>query len=314
MSRGSRHENRVVDPPVLPARALRRPQCIALGFAAVLCCGLARPAQPDAEPVTLAAVVDGDTVKVRSGPRELTVRLIGIDAPEHDDPEDLPQYLGAEASAELERSTRCPGLSLVRDPDAGLDRYQRTLAYLQCGDGTDLGEALLERGLARVFRRSEHRRRTRYLAAQEQARSAGRGVWAEGGLAEWRWIERQKREEIRLVPLADGLFAVGVRGWVRLGVTARELSHAVWVARRALGLAGRRPADADALLQRERFRRVKGRDRAPRRPIRRRGCARRRGFRPASPDRTDSDRCAARTPPRAAPARAAAPDRRGRPA
>ena len=50
--------------------------------------------------VTIAEVVDGDTVRYSVGPRSVTARLLGIDAPE------AGTCAGAEASAAARRSNR----------------------------------------------------------------------------------------------------------------------------------------------------------------------------------------------------------------
>lgn len=90
-------------------------------------------------------VVDGDTVRIG---RE-AIRFLGINAPEISKPAcDREAELGrmaAERVAELVRSAR----QVVLDRK-GRDRYRRTLATVKV-DGRDIGQILMEEGLARKW-------------------------------------------------------------------------------------------------------------------------------------------------------------------
>jgi len=55
----------------------------------------------------------------------------------------------------------------------GRDRYGRTLAICSAGDIADLGEALVRDGYAVDYRRYT----SDYLAAEDEARAARRGIW-----------------------------------------------------------------------------------------------------------------------------------------
>jgi len=59
------------------------------------------------------------------------------------------------------------------------DREGRLLAYVFLDDGSFVNEELLRAGDARVAARGPHRYLGAFLAAQSEARDAGRGVWAE---------------------------------------------------------------------------------------------------------------------------------------
>lgn len=102
-------------------------------------------------PYELLYVVDGDTLAIDLDGEAVTVRLIGIDAPEsvHPDPErNSPE--GEKASRYLKK--------LLADSDGQLyleydlqrtDDYGRTLAYVYLSDGeTMLQEELLRAGMA----------------------------------------------------------------------------------------------------------------------------------------------------------------------
>jgi micrococcal nuclease len=227
----------------------------------------AAPAKPAASPkaaapalpgtATVTEVKDGDTLVVESGGRATTIRLIGIDSPEAHHPEAEPQYLAAEAGAELQRLVGGKTVTLVADPGAGDDRYGRTLAYVQTPDGRDAGAELIAAGLARAFERYDFARKPRYRELEVAARTAGRGLWQEGGLAELRWIVASRREPIEVYAMTGGRFAVAVDGWARAGLKARSrsredrgsLSDAVWEAHRALGARLHDPQRALEILE-----------------------------------------------------------------
>jgi micrococcal nuclease len=92
-------------------------------------------------------VVDGDTVVVRLDGQNVTVRIIGIDAPESVDP---------------------------RKP---VDRYGRELAYLRLEDGRDVGRAMLRDGFAHSYPKYPHSRLDDYRIAEREAREAKAGLW-----------------------------------------------------------------------------------------------------------------------------------------
>ena len=129
-----------------------------------------------AAPVRVAEVVDGDTVVLAD---HRLVRLIGINTPE----------LGRDGAPDepLARAARARLAALARDQLVTLipghetrDRHGRLLAYLVLADGRDAQELLLREGLAApVAVPPNLDRLARYRAAAEQARQAGRGLWAE---------------------------------------------------------------------------------------------------------------------------------------
>lgn len=131
-------------------------------------------------------VVDGDTLLV-DGVGE--VRLLGIDAPEgKDSARDnfyrrrfgiAPNHLRRIAR----RATRfmiqeAKGKRLRLEPgQPAYDQHARLLAYAYLPDGRLLNALLLEEGLAAVFRRYDFARKKDFLALEEAARQAGRGLW-----------------------------------------------------------------------------------------------------------------------------------------
>jgi micrococcal nuclease len=131
---------------------------------------------------SVVRVVDGDTVAVRVGGREETVRLIGIDTPETVDPRSPVECFGQEASdrakALLPEGT---GVRLVADVEAR-DRYDRLLAYVYRDDGTFVNLALVEDGYASVATYPPNVAHTsEFTAAAARARDEGRGLWSACG-------------------------------------------------------------------------------------------------------------------------------------
>ena len=139
-------------------------------FALVLATGAAF-----AEPVK--RVKDGDSLVIESGGREVEIRLAGsIDAPE------LNQAHGRQARAELR--------SLVEGREVELklfegDAYRRIIARVLVG-GLDVSEEMVRRGFAWVRRAYEPA--PELIRLEEQARAAGRGLWAEADpVPPWIW-------------------------------------------------------------------------------------------------------------------------------
>ena len=139
------------------------------------------PAADDGR-ASVVRVVDGDTVEVRIGGREETVRLIGIDTPETVDPRSPVECFGEEASdrakALLPVGTE---VRLVADVEPR-DRYDRLLAYVYRDDGTFVNLALVEDGYASVLTYPPNvAHASEFTAAAARAREGGRGLWGACG-------------------------------------------------------------------------------------------------------------------------------------
>jgi micrococcal nuclease len=121
----------------------------------------------------VARVVDGDTIVLDTG---TTVRLVQVDAPERGEGE----CYAEQATVALARLAPV-GTAVRVEPDPaldGVDRFGRTLAYVFARD-VNVNEALVAEGAASVwfFRGARGRYAEALLAAVEDARAAGRGLW-----------------------------------------------------------------------------------------------------------------------------------------
>lgn len=142
---------------------------LAYAFALILTALLAAPAGA-VEQATRFEVTDGDSIRVGSE----RIRLHGIDAPElaQDclDARGRAWACGQWARTQLREITRGKRLNCTR---LDTDRFGRTIATCFAG-GQDIAQAMVERGAAVAFRRYG----LDYVAAEEAARVARRGIWA----------------------------------------------------------------------------------------------------------------------------------------
>ena len=114
-------------------------------------------------------VLDGDSIEASCAGNRLTLRLLGIDAPEM-----AQTPYGTEARDALAR--RLP--SRFRADIRGTDIYGRSLAVLHDNAG-DINEWLLRQGLASVYRGAEAP--APYHEAERAAKREKRGIWRKSG-------------------------------------------------------------------------------------------------------------------------------------
>ena len=146
-------------------------------LATLLCLvACAEPATPGT--AIVRKVVDGDTIEVRVGNRNETVRLLGIDTPETVHPNKPVECFGPEASARakdlLPRGTT---VRIERDVEAR-DHFGRLLLYVFIGEQM-VNELLLREGLARPLAIEPNTAfAARFERVANEARSAAVGLWA----------------------------------------------------------------------------------------------------------------------------------------
>ena len=124
-------------------------------------------------------VVDGDTIKVSGNGETVTVRLVGIDAPETSKRKNEP---GQPFSR---KSTKHLASLVLNKPvtveSYGTDRYGRTLGVVYVGD-MNVNLEMVNVGSAEVYRGKPAKGLNidPYWKAEADAKSAGTGMWSLG--------------------------------------------------------------------------------------------------------------------------------------
>ena len=124
-------------------------------------------------------VTDGDTITVVTGGQKFTIRLVGIDAPEISKKKHEPGQPFSQNSTKY-----LAGLVLNKNVDIvpyGTDRYGRTLGVVHVG-GKNVNLEMVKSGLAEVYRGKPAPgfENGLYQKAEDEARSAGMGMWSLG--------------------------------------------------------------------------------------------------------------------------------------
>jgi len=142
----------------------------------------------------VSRVIDGDTLVVQKGSVKLTIRLVGIDAPETSKKKYEPgQPYSQQSTKHLAK------LALNKSVDVkayGTDRYGRILGEVFV-DGNNVNLEMVKAGLAEVYRGIPAPRQDvgLYWRAEEDARRAGRGMWVQRGKyvspKDWRGRQRE---------------------------------------------------------------------------------------------------------------------------
>ena len=119
-------------------------------------------------------VVDGDTIEIEGGEK---VRYIGIDTPETVDPRKPVQCFGIEASKKNKELVEGKTVRLEKDI-TDRDKYSRLLRYVWVDD-LFVNLELVKQGFASSYSYPpDIKYQKEFLAAETEAREAGRGLWA----------------------------------------------------------------------------------------------------------------------------------------
>jgi len=138
-------------------------------------------------------VSDGDTVKAESQGYEITIRLVGIDAPETSKKKNEPgQPFSQRARTLLQMLVQN---KTVEIESYGLDRYSRVLGVLYV-DGKNVNLVMVKEGLAEVYKGKpapgfDNRP---YWEAEREARKNMHGMWSLGDkcISPRKWRKQQK--------------------------------------------------------------------------------------------------------------------------
>ncbi|MCW2937073.1 MAG: nuc [Actinomycetia bacterium] len=169
-------------------------------------CGQAPSLPDDAVPGTalravVVRVIDGDTLTARVSGRTISIRLIGVDAPEipHPGSPRPGECFGVAATRALRRLAPAGNVVKVTMDRERFDVYGRSLFYLWTGPGTFVNAELVRTGYARAMViEPDDAHLGELRAAEAQARRAARGLWtacpgsyptgsSSGTWAAWPW-------------------------------------------------------------------------------------------------------------------------------
>jgi endonuclease YncB( thermonuclease family) len=148
-----------------------------------LVCGVLFVLPASADIAGVVSVIDADTIEIH-GQR---IRLHGIDAPESSqtclDAGGRTWRCGQRAALALQDLI---GRRTVTCDERDVDRYGRIVGRCLVGE-VDINKWLVAQGLALAYRRYSRA----YVAAEDEARAAGRGMWAGTFEPPWEWRGRR---------------------------------------------------------------------------------------------------------------------------
>ncbi len=126
-------------------------------------------------------VFDGDTIEAGDDKVKLRVRLIGIDAPEIAYENKKAECYGPESKQKMKELVFGKHVTLSQDPSQNdRDSYGRSLRYVYLPDGTLVNKLMIDMGYAYEYTyMTPYTFRDKFVAAQDQARKNGLGLWSE---------------------------------------------------------------------------------------------------------------------------------------
>ena len=131
-------------------------------------------------PLENIRVIDGDTVKGKVEGKQITIRLVEIDAPEMDQP------FGVESKRFLKKLIENKKVTLISE---GKDRYGRTLGELFVNKD-NINETMVKSGFAWVYDR--YVKSPLLYSYQDEAKSKNLGIWqSENPIAPWVWRRKK---------------------------------------------------------------------------------------------------------------------------
>jgi endonuclease YncB( thermonuclease family) len=126
-------------------------------------------------------VVDGDTFIAKLGGQDISVRVLGENAPETVKPHAPVECYGPEASEEDKSILTGHSVYLEVDPTQDkVDFYGRLLAYVHRDDGLFLEEHMIQDGFAREYtfdKKKPYEYQKEFQAEQVKAQAGKVGLW-----------------------------------------------------------------------------------------------------------------------------------------
>jgi micrococcal nuclease len=128
--------------------------------------------QPPTETAKITAVLDGDTVRAILNNKRVTIRLIGIDAPETRPP----QCYSRQSSQALRTLVLNKTVALEAD-EVDKDKFGRLLRYAYLDDGRMVNEEMIKGGFASTLLIDNDKYIDQLTVVQEAAQAASLGMW-----------------------------------------------------------------------------------------------------------------------------------------
>lgn len=126
----------------------------------------------------IVSVVDGDTITVQMNGENETVRLVGVDTPETHHPKKPVQCFGHAATDFTTQLIDDQPVRLESDPlSSNRDRYDRLLRYAYLPDGRLVNLEIVAAGYGHAYTSFEFSQAEAFVAAEQAARGANRGLW-----------------------------------------------------------------------------------------------------------------------------------------
>ena len=124
-------------------------------------------------------IYDSDILAVSYRGQSFKVRLLYIDAPEHD------QRYGSASRSMLQKIVGNRDVRIEYDQK---DKYGRLLGLVYL-DGYNVNATMVDRGMAWVYR--QYSDDARLLELEQRARNAKKGLWHDAApIAPWKWRHR----------------------------------------------------------------------------------------------------------------------------
>lgn len=126
----------------------------------------------------VTSFADGDTIQVDMNGTLETVRFIGVDTPETQDPRAPVQCFGRAASEFTKNFIGTNDVRLEADPtNTNRDRYNRLLRYVYLPDGRLVNAEIIKQGYGFAYTLFPFEKLEEFRGYERQAREQGLGLW-----------------------------------------------------------------------------------------------------------------------------------------
>lgn len=125
-------------------------------------------------------VIDGDTIRVQMNNEINTVRLLGINTPEVQNPYKNAECFGGEASVKAKELLQNTEVYLLPDPQSSdRDKYHRLLRYVFLPNGGFVNAGLVKQGYAFNYIYEPFQYMKYFDSLEKEAKSNRLGLWSE---------------------------------------------------------------------------------------------------------------------------------------